>query len=322
MDQAFAGIDLGGTNIKYGLCAEDGSILAFSTAPARAGEGPEKLLRRIRDCARELLSIASEKRLVVRHIGLGTPGTVDISTGEISGMAPNIPGWKGCRPGQYLESELGLPIHVENDANAMVLAEYLFGAAVGTSSVIAATVGTGIGGGIIIDSKLVRGATGAAAEFGHASIVLDGQLCACGKLGCLEAYAASGNLIRIAESMTRDAREKSILAAELRQIGNLTIETIFEALNESADPIAEAAVRKSADYLAAGLASIVTILNPEMVVIGGGIADAGGSKYIEIVRSGLLDRAIEPCARNLRVERAALGNKAGFIGAALLGEQI
>jgi len=321
MDQAFAGIDLGGTNIKYGLCAEDGSILAFRSTPAGAGEGPEKLLRSIRDCARELLALASEENLVVRHIGLGTPGTVDIFTGEISGMTPNIPGWIGCRPGPYLESELSLPIYVENDANAMVLAEYLFGAAAGTSSVIAATVGTGIGGGIIIDGKLVRGSTGAAAEFGHASILLDGQPCACGKLGCLEAYAASGNLIRMAESMARDAGEKTVLMAELKQTGNLTIETIFEALNENADPIAEAAVRKSAEYVAAGLASIVTILNPEMVIIGGGIADAGGSKYIEIVRRGILDRAIEPCARGVRIERAALGNKAGFIGAALLGEQ-
>lgn len=321
MDQAFAGIDLGGTNIKYGLCGEDGSVLAFRTAPAEVGEGPDRLLQRISDCGRQLLAIASEKNLKVRHIGLGTPGTIDISTGEISGMSPNIPGWKGSRPGLHLESELSLPAYVDNDANTMMLAEYLFGAAAGSSSAIAATVGTGIGGGIIVDGKLVRGARGAAGEFGHASIVLDGLPCACGKLGCLEAYAAAANLIRMAESMAQEAKKKSSLAADLEQAGNLTVEGIFEAFNEGTDPIAEMAIRKSAEYLAAGLASYVTILNPEIVVVGGGIADAGGDRYMEFVRRGILDRTIEPCTEGLRIEKAALGNMAGFIGAAMLGEQ-
>lgn len=320
MKQAFAGIDLGGTNLKYGICDSNGSVIQMKTVPANAEAGPAELLERIGECGRDLLEIARTKSVEIEHVGLGTPGTVDLVTGEISGMAPNIRGWKGRRPGVYLEAEIGLPVFVENDANAMILAEHLFGAAKGCRSVVGVTVGTGIGGGIIVDGKLVRGADGAAAEIGHASIILDGEECACGRLGCLEAYAATNYLIKMAEGAAREPGEVSRLSETLSRDGSLTVEMIFEAFAGNSDPVAESIVKRSANYLAAGLASLVTILNPEIVIIGGGIADAGGSRYIELVRSGIMERAIEPAVRNLRVEKAVLGNKAGFIGAAFLGE--
>jgi len=320
MNRAYAGIDLGGTNLKYGICGGDGSVIEMKTVPSHAENGPETLLERIASCGEDLLEIAKKHSVEIKHVGLGTPGTVDLATKEISGMSPNIPGWHGQRPGVYVEKKIGIPVFVENDANAMVLAEHLFGAAKGCGQVLGVTVGTGIGGGIIIDGKLVRGATGAAAEIGHASIILDGEKCACGKLGCLEAYAATDFLIKMAERAVGETDGKSPLAEAMDRDGNLTVRRILEAFTEESDPITEAVVKQSAIYLAAGLASLVTILNPEIVVVGGGIADAGGSRYIELVRSGIKARAIEPAIRDLRVERATLGNTAGFIGAAFLGE--
>jgi glucokinase len=322
MNQAYAGIDLGGTNIKYGLCSASGEVIIFRTIPAAAREGPEHLLARLLGCSAELVQYASENRLEVSHIGIGTPGVVDIATGEIVGMSPNIPGWKGANPKMHLESDLGLPVFVDNDVNVMALAESVFGAARGCSNVLAATVGTGIGGGILVDGKLYRGTVGGAGEFGHMTIVMDGKSCNCGRQGCLERYAAAPHLIEMAEELAGDSGSDSPLTPILKKAGRLTVKDIFDAFLKQADKIAGQAIELSADYLACGLASVAAVLDPQVVVIGGGVADAGGKRYICLVEQLLRKRAIESSAERIRAVKAQLGNRAGFIGAGILGDHI
>ena len=320
MKKVYAGIDLGGTNIKYGLCRPDGKTIIFRTIPAMVEEGPRNLIRRITDCAHELLDYASRKSLELNHLGVGTPGIVDVTTGKIAGMSPNIPGWKGCNPKKSLESILDIPVFVDNDANVMALAEFVFGAAKGCRNVIFTTVGTGIGGGILIDGKLYRGSIGGAGEFGHTTIVKDGRQCNCGRRGCLESYAAAPYLLEMAEKMATDANTGSVLTPVLKETGRLTVEDVFGAFKKHSDPVAEKAIQLSAEYLACGLASVSAVLAPQIVVIGGGVADAGGTAYVKLVRNALRELALHPVSSKIRVVKARLGNRAGVVGAAILGD--
>ena len=322
MKKAYAGIDLGGTNIKYGLCSPDGKTIIFRTIPAIVDEGRQKLLKRIRACADELLEYAAGKSLKISHLGIGSPGMVDVATGKIAGMSPNIPGWKGCNPKTYLEPRIEIPVFVDNDANVMALAEFVFGAAKGYQNVISTTVGTGIGGGILIDGKLYRGSIGGAGEFGHITIVKDGRQCNCGRRGCLESYAAAPYLLEMATKMATDSDADSILVSVLKETGRLTIRDVFGAFKKHSDQIAENAVQSSAEYLACGLASVSAILVPQIVVIGGGVADAGGTAYVKLVRNALQKLALQPISRRIRVAKARLGNRAGVVGAAILGDYI
>jgi glucokinase len=322
MKKAYAGIDLGGTNIKYGLCRPDGKTIIFRTIPALVEEGTQKLLKRIRACAGELLEDAATKNLKVHHIGIGTPGIVDATTGKIAGMAPNIPGWVGCNPKTYLESKIDIRVSVDNDANVMALAESLFGAAKGCRNVIFTTVGTGIGGGILLDGRLYRGSTGGAGEFGHMTIVKDGRQCNCGRSGCLESYAAAPHLLEMATKMVTDTDADSVLVPVLKETGRLTVKDVFDAFKRHSDPVAEKVIQLSAEYLACGLASVSAVLVPQIVVIGGGVADAGGAAYVKLVRKALRELALQPLSSRIRVVKARLGNRAGVVGAAILGDYI
>ncbi len=322
MKPACAGIDLGGTNIKYGLCNATGEVILFKTVPAAVEDGPERLVRRLQACAHELVLYAADNGLELKHVGLGTPGVVNTATGEIVGMSPNIPGWIGRNLKNELESGLSIPVFVDNDVNVMTLAESQFGAARGCGNVIAATVGTGIGGGILINGKLYRGSVGGAGEFGHMTIIKDGLECSCGRKGCLESYAAAPHLIEMAEQLARDSGRDSPLRRVLNETGELTVKDILGALLTQADSIACRAVERSADYLATGLASVIAALDPDVVVIGGGVADGGGPKYIGLIEQSLRRRALESSAERIRVVGAKLGNRAGFIGAGILGDHL
>lgn len=322
MGGAYAGIDVGGTNIKFGLCNSEGKAIIFRKTPSCVDEGPRRLMKRIRQCAEEVISYATENGYQLDHLGIGTPGVVDVNTGKVIGVSPNIPGWKGNNPKRYLESKLDLPVFVDNDVNVMMLAESAFGAAKGCRNVIAVTVGTGIGGSILIDGKVYRGAYGGAGEFGHMTIVKDGRRCNCGRDGCLEAYAAAPYLLELAESMAGNSKGDSPLEAKLREGAGLTVKDVFDAFKHRTDSIAEESVGISADYLACGLASVSAILNPEAVIIGGGVADAGGAQYVRLVAELLRKRGLDSGAGPTRVVKAGLGNRAGFIGAAILGNHI
>jgi glucokinase len=314
----YAGIDIGGSNIKYGLFDSTGRIIFRDQKPAMVEKGAMPLLHLTTNIAENLLLRASEEDIQVNWIGVGSPGTIDNLTGIVRGTCPNIPDWVGIEIANHLKNHLNLPIFVDNDANAMALAELRFGAAQRFSNVICLTVGTGIGGGIIINKNLWRGSNFSAGEIGHIVIKYDGKPCKCGNQGCLEAYCSS----QVMMDRTRDKLKNGmseifndVLSGDLQ---NLNIKKLFSAAKKG-DEIALQVIEETAVILGAGISGIVNLINPDAIIFGGGIID-GGAGFIEAAGAEIRRRAFPTATENLRILKAELGNDAGFIGAGLLGE--
>jgi len=314
----YAGIDIGGTNVKFGLFDNTGKVLFKEQRPTMAEKGPTPLLHMITNIAERLLYFAAEESYPVKWVGVGSPGAVDHKTGKVIGPCPNIEGWQGTEIGEALRDRLNMPIYVDNEVNAMALAEARFGAAIGAKSVVCATVGTGVGGGVIIDGKVVRGFSSSAGELGHMTIDFDGPQCACGNYGCIESFCSSKAIM--ARTKTRLNNKLSAIFNEILEgsLENLTIKKLFAAARKG-DETAMDVVKETARYLGAGLAGVVNLLNPEVVVIGGGVAD-GGAGFVETATEEIKRRAFSSAVERLVVTKAALGNDAGFMGAGLLGE--
>ncbi|MGB5105312.1 MAG: ROK family protein [Candidatus Zixiibacteriota bacterium] len=297
--QLYAGIDLGGTNIKYGLVDRHAKIVHSASTPT--GIGRKKILNQFAKIAGELEQIAGENNSEVFTVGVGSPGIIDIHKGKVAGGSPNVPGWRGTEIKRSLERATGLEVCADNDANVMALAEHRFGAGKGFSSGLYVTVGTGLGSGIILNNSLWRGAWFAGAELGHSIIKLDGIPCQCGKQGCLEMYVN-------AASFAKYYGGKTPAGSGSKQIFDLA---------KAGDRKAAAAIKQSAEYLAIGLGSALEILNPEIVVIGGGVA-AGGDLYLGTIRKRIAKYTSKAAVTGVKIVAAKLGNDAGMLGAALL----
>lgn len=314
----YAGIDIGGTNIKYGLVDQRGKVLLREQRPTMADKGADPLMHMVANLSEGLLCHAAEEDFEVKWLGVGTPGAVDWKSGKVIGVSPNIAGWQGMEIGQILRDRLNMSVFVDNDVNAMALAEARFGAALGYKSVVCVAVGTGVGGGILFDGRLWRGANHAAGEIGHVTINPSGPKCRCGSSGCIEAYCNSTAIIarintKLSKGLTPAFEE--VLDGSL---SNMSIKKLFAAARKN-DDIALGVIQETAEYLAIGIANIVNFLNPEIVVLGGGVADGGGG-FVEAVTAEVRKRALNPAAENVRITRATLGNDAGFIGAGILGD--
>jgi glucokinase len=315
---AYAGIDIGGTSIKYGLVDRKGKILYRDQRPTMAEKGAEPLMHLVANVAEGLLYHAAEEEYEVRWLGVGTPGAVDGKTGRVIGPSPNIDGWQGMAIGEILSERLNMPVWVDNDVNAVALAECRFGAAVGYKSLVCVALGTGVGGGIVLDGRLWRGSNHSAGEIGHLSINPDGPRCRCGANGCIEAYCSSTAIIERANAKLTNGLTPVFEEVLEGRLKSLNIKKLFTAARKG-DPVASEVIRETAEYLAIGLAGVVNLLNPDIVVIGGGVAD-GGAGFVETVAAQIRKRAFSSSTENLRVAGATLGNNAGFIGAGLLGE--
>ncbi len=297
----FIGLDLGGTDLKYGLVGSAGKILVSKRIRAKINEGQKALIGQLREAARELLAIASEKKLRIIRIGVGSPGAVNFATGKVFGNSPNLPGWEGVDLKKSLQG-LGVPVFADNDANCAALAESLFGAARNSKSVLCVTVGTGIGGGLVLNGKIYRGSSFSAGEIGHATLVFEGKACGCGNRGCLEKYASVSALLEL-------AREK----------GYTTVQALTDAAKREEQSGLELIARQAA-FLGAGLASAINLLNPEKVILGGGFADVY-PPFLKLVEKEIQQRAFPAALLKLKVVQAKLGNEAGLVGAAFLGSK-
>lgn len=306
-------IDLGGTKIAAAVVSEDGTIIAHATRPTEAPKGGEWVLNRIKEAALEALDASRllPDRLI--GIGMGTPGIVDAATGVMLSEAVNIPDWKGRNLKAELERVLHLPAFVDNDANVAALGEWFFGAGKGANHLVYITIGTGVGGAIILNGTLWRGTNFAAGELGHVPVNPDGPRCGCGGYGCVEMFVSGPAIAQRA----REFVQRGIKSA-LSEIpsDNITAEQVAVAAQQG-DGLARLILAEAGKYLGIALAGIVTLLNPERLIVGGGVAQAG-EWLLEPARWELRRRALPTATERLQIVPAALGTKAGILGAAAL----
>jgi glucokinase len=315
----YIGVDLGGTNIKFGIVSDKGEVSYKGMLPAQAQLGREAVHGNMLRAVRQALSVAQANKTKIASIGAGSPGTVNQITGKIEGSSPNIPQMVNANLRQWLAKPFGLPVCVDNDANVMALAESRLGAAKGFSNALCITVGTGIGGGIILGGKLFHGSNFAGAEFGHMTICYNGRKCNCGGIGCLEMYASAPAMVKDAKRLLKSDKRSIIRSLVEGDLSRLTTKVLFQA-ERKGDALATGIINQACAYLGAGIASAVNLLNPEVVVIGGGVSE-GGASFIRRIEKEVKRRAFPSATKHLKVVRAKLGNDAGFIGAAILCAQ-
>lgn len=308
------GIDVGGTNVKLALVNDKGNILYSNSVPTRAEMGYEYTVNNIKQAIKDLM--AETKASNIEGIGFDFPGQIDYKNGIVR-LAPNIPGWVNIPIVQIIEDEFKIPTRIDNDVHCAALGELNFGAGKGCENFICMTVGTGIGSGIVINGKLVRGASNAAGELGHIKLQMhDGPLCGCGDYGCMEAFASGPSIVAMAKEYLLSG--KSTRFQEMANGGEITPYIVAQAALEG-DPVAKRIFTQMCEYIGFGLASVVNLLNPERIIIGGGVADAGDI-LLDPIRETIKKRAMVVAGSAVEVVPAELGNTAGVIGASLLIE--
>ncbi len=311
----YIGIDLGGTNIAAGLVSENCDILLRKSRPTRPERGAQAIVDDMAEMCGELTGAHGISLKELDWIGVGSPGSVDPLLNQIV-FSGNLP-FRNTPLGEMLSSRVGSPVYLGNDGNAAALGEVYAGAARDYDSALLVTIGTGIGGGIVIDRRIHTGFNGMAGEIGHMAIVEGGRQCTCGRKGCWEAYASASGLI----ALTREAMEKDKKSSMWELAGGLDRvdgRTSFDGLrlgDTSARGVVDAFIR----YLACGLANIIDILQPAIVCLGGGVAKEGEA-LLKPLRKLTRTESFDVGDRHCEITAAALGNDAGIIGAAMLGK--
>ena len=312
MEELTVGIDLGGTKIAALLLDSAGEILGEVRRPTGAEGGLGAVLRAIVDSVRDL---AGKARGRIAAVGLGAPGPLNRREGVIY-QAPNLPGWHDVPVVRLLAAELGRPVILENDANAAGFGEWALGAGRGTQDMIYLTVSTGIGGGLILGGRIHHGRDDGAGEVGHMTVLPDGPRCGCGRRGCWEALASGTAIARAAVEGLAGGGESRILELAGGDPSAVDAALVARAAREG-DALAWEVLERAFYYLAVGIVNLIHLLNPEAVVIGGGVAKMG-EELFGPVRRMVAERAYPAMVRDLPIVRAALGDRAGVIGAAMV----
>ena len=314
----YVGVDIGGTNLKAGLVDESGVLLATQKMKVASIADDEGLAWTVASLVQELARTVNIPVSDVASVGVGVPGTVEIRSGSIN-YTCNLP-LRNVRLRKLFHRYLSIPLYIENDANCAALAEYLVGAGRDSKRFVTVTLGTGVGAGIVHNGKIYHGANGMAGEVGHMVIQRDGLPCPCGRRGCWEQYASATALKRLtAEALT--AHPDSILAQVVAENeGRVSGQSAFIAARRG-DPVGQQVCDEYVDYLACGVVNVVNIFQPDTLAIGGGVSNEAEEQLLLPVRQRVARESI-PCGRNrrTRIVKAELGNRAGLIGAALLGK--
>lgn len=303
------GLDLGGTYIKAGLVTEGGEILKKNQLPAKAEEQKKEIVLEQME-----KSIVSLWETGIHGIGIGTPGVVDTDGNVFS--APNLPGWDNLPLRHIFEKKFKIPVIVENDVNSITWGEYMFGAGKNSTTMICLTLGTGVGGGMVIHKKLFRGVEYSAAELGHISINYRGPRCKCGSIGCIERYVGKEYIIERAVKAILEGRKTLIYDLCRQNLKEITPKLISEAYQKG-DKLAEEIWIDVGICLGSFLAGLTNALNPDKIVIGGGIAQAGEILF-ETIRHTVRFRTMSLLSENLQIVPAALGTDAGIVSGAAL----
>lgn len=311
------GVDLGGTKISAGAVSHDGSrVVGVRSIPTQTELGAEGIVDRIVGVIEGVILDAIAETGATRKdfvgIGVGAPGPLDRENGIVV-VAPNL-GWRDFPLRDRIYSRLQLPTVLDNDANCATVGEWWLGAARGGTTVVGITIGTGIGGGLIIDGRLYHGASDVAGEIGHTTIDVNGRHCKCGNYGCLEAYASGPAIAtRAREALVREDTASMLPSMVNGELERITAETVYDAAKKG-DGLANEIVRDTARYLGAGIATLLNVINPDVVVVAGGVTRAGEALFGPL-RAEARRRAFKPAVEACRIVPAELPGTAGVVGA-------
>ncbi len=312
------GVDLGGTNIACAIVDEKGKILKKGSRPTLADRSPEVIIADMADLCKKVMKEQGVSVSDINSVGIGSPGIADSEKGVI--VYNNNLGFRNTKVRDEFQKHLDLPVYLENDANAAAYGEYEFGAGSKYKDFVAITLGTGVGGGVIIDGKIMAGSYHGGAELGHIVIGLDGHQCSCGRKGCWEMYSSATALIRDAKQSALANENSPLYKAVGGDLSKMNAKIPFDLAKEG-DVFSKAIIDKYIENLAIGLVNVINIFQPEIIVLGGGVANQK-----EALLKPLRERMVEEIyggeeMLQTKIEVATLGNDAGIIGAAFLYKQ-
>ena len=309
------GIDLGGTNIKAGIVNEKQEIVRESSVPTLVEREDVLIMDDMAALVKQLIKEEGLTKADVIGVGVGSPGMIDAKTGEV--VYSNNFGWENVQLGEYLAKKLGFPVKVSNDANCAALGEVKAGAAKNCKNCVMITLGTGVGGGVVIDGKIFEGGHAGGAELGHTMLIAGGEPCTCGRKGCFEAYASATALIRDTKRAALECEESMIYRLCGGDLSQINGKTVFDAM-QTGDETARQVVKQYLNYLADGITNMVNIFRPDKVLLSGGVCNQGENLTIplqKLVKERCFagDKSYIP-----EIAIATLGNSAGILGAAAL----
>ncbi len=305
------GVDLGGTNVNSAVVDDGGRISHRAWQSISGSRTAGEVIDRLVTCVEMTMDSCGRGR--VAGVGVGTPGLIPEDSGIVV-YAPNVPEWVDLPLQSILRERLGLPVTIENDANAAAIGEHWVGAAAGKANVICITLGTGVGGAIIMNNEVWRGSNGAGGEIGHMTVVENGRMCGCGAPGCLEAYASATAIAEQARELVHGRRKSVLREMSGGNLDRIDAAMVAEAAGQG-DDTAREVMHRSATLLGTAVSSLTNLLNPELIVIGGGVIKAGDLIFNPI-GAEVARRAYKWSAGILRIVPAKLGDDAGIIGAA------
>lgn len=308
------GVDFGGTNIKVGLVGAEGRLARTQVLSSQALRAPAAFVEGVGRAVESLATTVGLRASELRGLGVGAPGPVEVERGLIHSLV-NVPGWHDVPLRRLLERRLRCPCVVDNDVNLFTLAEWRFGAGREACALVGLTLGTGVGGGLMFNGALYRGARGGAGEIGHMVINPHGRRCGCGRRGCLEAQVGTAAIVSMGRHAIRQGA-KGLGALARQAHGRLTPALVNRAARRG-DPAARQIFIEVGRWLGVGLANVVNLLNPERIVIGGGVANAWPLFYPTLIRT-VRAQAMTVSARSVRIVRGELGDRAGIVGAAVV----
>ena len=313
------GVDMGGTKILSAVIDAEGNILGTAKVSTKAGRGAVSVIDRIANCIQKAVDKSGVDAASIQAVGIGAPGPLDPATGVVI-FAPNL-GWRDVPLKTELEARTGFPTFVDNDVNVGTLGEHVFGAGRGIQNVVGIFVGTGIGGGIILQGELFHGASKTAGEIGHIIVKAGGPRCGCGTRGCLEAIASRTAMTKQFRKAILKKGKKSVLS-ELTggDLSAIRSGVLAKAVRLN-DALTLKVLKKVTKYLGIGIGSIVNFLNPEMIVLGGGVVEALDDTFLDGIRAATKKYSLPNTLDGVQIVRAELGDNSGILGAAALARQ-
>jgi glucokinase len=312
------GIDLGGTNIKAAIFDQDYKTIVESSASTEAAKGPDYVLQRIIDIIREMLHTANIQESDIRCMGMGIPGLLDPKEG-LSIFSPNFPNWENIHVVDRMKAVFDFPVFIDNDVRVNLYGEWRFGSGAGYRNVVLLTLGTGLGSGIINDGKVVYGTTSSAGEIGHMNMYREGRPCRCGSSGCLGRYVSAIGMVNTMKERLQLGQTSIVQEWSGHDPGEITAKMISEAY-DAGDQVSIEVMHETGRILGFGLANVINLFNPEVIIIGGGMA-AAGDRLLSTVRETVAKHALKLSREVCTIAQAQLGGSAGTIGAAVYANE-